>query len=462
MDVGSVSSVDSLSHQGSPARSEEASWKAWRGSSSSSSSSDSGAKTAYYMPNYVNNFASATTGHFNFPPTVTTACFRPVTTVISGDAAAPDGAFALSQPGNMEYVKTPYRVATSPGAKRTYLGAFLFVAASLALLCVAALAYPVFYYNYVPKKLISIPIYLQYNAGLNPYGVTSLSSNLMLEQAYDVSVELTLPRSPANLERGNFMVALYAMKSKPDNPAFAFSVPSDPYEHVTNNNVVFSSRRPALIPYQDSLVSTASRILFLLYHIIFSHVSQTTTLVIPMGELVEFRDVLPLSILLDVQAGQTLQVYSCTITLVARLTGIRWFMYNHRILSFVACTTIFWFAEMLSMGIAWITLEYFRSRRKSKDFIKSGAGQEPWTPIKYGEMMDPDYEQSPMTKTGDEARIKEESTEQDTLVEFPRHTGDADDEDDSEDVWKESGAGMSFNEGQGGGLRRRSSWGGRA
>lgn len=30
------------------------------------------------------------------------------------------------------------------------------------LLGIASLAYPVFYYNYVPKKLITVPIHLQY------------------------------------------------------------------------------------------------------------------------------------------------------------------------------------------------------------------------------------------------------------------------------------------------------------
>ncbi|KAI3317729.1 hypothetical protein HD806DRAFT_514120 [Xylariaceae sp. AK1471] len=364
--------------------------------------------------------------------------------------------------GNMEYVKAPYQVATSSTAKRTYLGTVLFVAASLALLCVAALAYPIFYYNYVPKKVISLPIHLQYNAGLNPYGVTSVSSHLMLEQAYDVHVELTLPRSPTNLERGNFMVALYALNSNPDNPGFAFSMPEDPYEHVTNNNVVFSSRRPALIPYEDPLVSTAARILFLLYHIVFSHVSQTVTLSIPMGELVEFRDVLPLSILIDVQAGQTLQVYSSTVTLVARLTGIRWFMYNHRILSFWVCTTVFWLAEMVSMGIAWLVLGSVLSGRKSEDVMMKQEAHTRWerqTPTQHEETTD--HEQSPTVKTEDETKIKEESMEQETIERFPRHAGDADDEDDGEDGWEESGAGTSFHDGEGGNVRRRSTRGGR-
>ena len=92
----------------------------------------------------------------------------------------------------------------------------------------------------------------------------------MRETEYDVSVELTLPRSPPNTERGNFMVALFATKSKIDNPAQSWTVPQDPYDHIRADNVVFSSRRPALVPYEDPLVSYASRVLFLLYHVAVS------------------------------------------------------------------------------------------------------------------------------------------------------------------------------------------------
>ncbi|KAI1823490.1 hypothetical protein F4861DRAFT_509993 [Xylaria intraflava] len=355
----------------------------------------------------------------------------------------------------MEYLKAPYRVATSPTAKKTYLGTFLFVYASLVLLGIAALAYPVFYYNYVPKKFVTFPIHLQYNAGLNPYGVVSLSSDLMVEQAYDVSVELTLPRSPTNLGRGNFMVALYAMKTAPDNPAFAFSAPGgDPYEHVTKDNVVFSSRRLALIPYEDPLVSTASRIFFLLYHIVFSRAAETITLTIPMAELVEFKGVLPLSFLVDVQAGQTLQVYSSSMTLVARLSGLRWFMYNHRILSFFIGATIFWLAEVVSMGLAWLVLGWVSSnRRRDVSKIKSEEHREPSTP---GEDTP---EHSTISAIKGEDDIK---SERGTSVELPHHAGDADDEGDSGNDWKEASPSTAsgFHSGKGGQVRRRLSWGG--
>ncbi|KAI1777303.1 putative adipose-regulatory protein-domain-containing protein [Hypoxylon cercidicola] len=371
----------------------------------------------------------------------------------------------------MQYVKGPYRAATSPAAQRTYLNTLLFFAASLALLCIAAIAYPIFYYNYVPKKVISIPVHLQYNSGINPYGITSLASNLMLEQAYDVTVDLEVPRSPANFAKGNFMVSLFAIRSVPENPAFSFSFSGaahDPYSHVREDNVVFMSRRPTLIPYEDPLVSTTSRIVFMFYHIFHPSASEKTTLTIPMGELVEFKDVLPLSILVDVEAGQTLQVYSATVTLVARLTGIRWAMYNHRIISFVVCTTAFWIAEMFSMVFAWLILGSLVSGRNP-----GNTGGAKWEEAAEDPRIDPAVPMAPFAYSGisegdlgfkhedddDDVKVKDESLDRETLVDLP-----ADDEEDSEDVWRETGAGAGtgLSHEKGGSLRRRPSRGGRA
>ncbi|KAK6855418.1 hypothetical protein PG990_008286 [Apiospora arundinis] len=270
----------------------------------------------------------------------------------------------------VELVKRPIRLATAPTAQRAYINTLLFISTSAALLCIAALAYPVFYYSYVPKKVVSLPIHLQYNAGVNPYGLTSLSHDLMLDTAYDVSVHLTLPRSPPNLGHGNFMVALVATRSVLDDPAQswgpqAFATPVDPYADLLTappGHVVFSSRRPALLPYEDPFVSRASRALFLFWHILVGSATSSAgriTLDLPMGELVEFRDQLPLSLLLDVQAGQNLQVYAARVELVARLTGLRWLMYNHRLISFVVCTGLFWSAEMITMAAAWAILMFF-------------------------------------------------------------------------------------------------------
>lgn len=53
-------------------------------------------------------------------------------------------------------------MVTDPAAQRVYVTSFLFAIASLVLLCVAAAAYPIFYYRYVPTKVVSVPVHLQY------------------------------------------------------------------------------------------------------------------------------------------------------------------------------------------------------------------------------------------------------------------------------------------------------------
>ncbi|KAI1638199.1 putative adipose-regulatory protein-domain-containing protein [Biscogniauxia mediterranea] len=433
------------------------------------------------------------------------------------------------QPGIMEHVKAPFRAAVSPTARRTYLSTVLFIAASLVLLGVAAIAYPVFYYNYVPKKVVSIPVHLQYNAALNPYGVASISPNLMLEQAYDVSVELSLPRSPANLERGNFMVALYALRSTqpPPNPAMLAlptSAPTqqeepaqnNPYAQLTPDRVVFASRRPVLIPYEDPLVSTTSRVMFLLYHALFAPAAaEMAALAVPMGELVlaEGRDGPPLatsggplSLLLDVQAGQTLQVYAVTVKLVARLSGVRWAMYNYRVLSFLVCTAVFWASEMLSMALAWLALGYFFAGRREQEnknqalARREGEGRDLGRARRRdflddddddgmaGEAENPMYEIKREDGDGDDdddylkeeedVKIKKEESEEpeSTLVGTPRQAAgpaaDAVDEEEAkdDDTWKEipgPATRTGFDDGRTGGdggrggllLRKRSSHG---
>lgn len=272
------------------------------------------------------------------------------------------------------------------------------------------------------------------------------------------------------------MVALYALKSVPANPALVLSAsaPVDPYTYVAEDDVVYASRRPVLIPYEDRVVSAASRVLFLLYHILFARASETLTLSIPMGELVQFRGVRPLSMLVDVQAGQTLQVYSSSVTLVARLTGIRWFMYNHRILSFAVCTASFWLAEMVAMGLAWLVLGWVLSKHGGVETGEIAKKENAETEGLSGQGALTRYEMG-MTKKedglGDDDIIKEETPEPelglgldlglDTPERSPRHVGDADDEGDSGDGRGRDGAraatGLEY--GRGGQVRRRVSRG---
>ncbi len=141
-----------------------------------------------------------------------------------------------------DYVRGTYSVVTSKAAQRTLLNTVLLVIASTILYGFAAVGYILFYHNYLPDQVTTVPVHLQYGLvlsrhiwlfdpanervgrermgltrlrdsyGLNPYGVAFLGDrNLEDLQAYDITVSLTLPRSPANINRGNFMVALHLL-----------------------------------------------------------------------------------------------------------------------------------------------------------------------------------------------------------------------------------------------------------
>ena len=70
------------------------------------------------------------------------------------------------------------------------------------------------------------------------------------------------------------------------------------------------------------------------------------------------RAKVPAYVLLEIQTGQEVQVYDVRIKFKARFGGMRWLMYNHRIISFTAFTTAFWFAEIIFTALGWVALRY--------------------------------------------------------------------------------------------------------
>lgn len=172
---------------------------------------------------------------------------------------------------------------------------------------------------------------------------------------------LNLPNSPTNLAHGNFMLALYLLdeaEAPPTKIAMAMigshlplMLAPAPQSILADKNIIFMSTRPAIIPYTDPLVSLAKRLLLLVYHV-FVPASETTRLVVPMVERLEFRPgkMMPTTLVLDVQAGQSLQVYDVLVTFTAQLGGLRWFMHTWWITSFVLFTSLFWLSEVFFLA----------------------------------------------------------------------------------------------------------------
>ncbi|TLS25842.1 hypothetical protein PpBr36_07068 [Pyricularia pennisetigena] len=269
-----------------------------------------------------------------------------------------------SQP--QEYVKDGYRIATSKTAQRTMVQTVFLFSGSIILLCLSSLAYILFYRNYLPDQITTIPLHLQYGRMEKPFAVASLHDrNIKDSQEYDITVSLTVPHSPANLERGNFMISLHlASLSKSEIRQSQIR----PEVFLDSPKVIYSEARPALLPYTSPIISIASRVVFLGYYLLSSS-SETTVLVIPLAESVVFgmgKDYFPTALLVQMDSGTEapLRTYAASVTFAAQLSGLRWLMYRHWIASFVVFTTLFWVCSVLFMLMAWLVMGMFFTHRQ--------------------------------------------------------------------------------------------------
>lgn len=274
------------------------------------------------------------------------------------------------------------------------------------------------------------------------------------------------------------MVSLYLLSSK-DNNALVTSA----YKHANGHTnfgesaVLFHSRRPALVPYVDPVVSLASRTFFLLYHMLFPS-SNTCVMNIPLAESLAFpRDAaVPVSAYLEVEAGQGIQIYHAALTMTAQLRGLRWLMFHYRLLTYVTFTTLFWACEMLFMSAAWALwssivggpASNFKNGRNGKRIGSRGEfeDEEGSGDDIQDELLDyphqfPTYGKQPPLKH--EPEVKKEEERQRPLSEIPIAGAEADDEDefdykDDNSQWRgDSGIGTSYSEEGSVKIRRRAS-----
>ncbi|KAI7303790.1 hypothetical protein KC315_g15476 [Hortaea werneckii] len=292
--------------------------------------------------------------------------------------------------GIKNLILLPIRPFISKTALRTYLTSILIISTSTLLLIFAITAYILFYYAYVPNLTFSRTIHLQFDAvhtnrivNRHPYGTATLAPDIITDQAYDVAIELSLPRTPDNLAAGNFMlqVDMLAAAGKgisgtttpPEGIAsdFAFSQPyatpttttSDPSAPPTGANLLASSRRPAILPYRSWPVETLYKLTEIHWYLL-NFRSETEVLHVPMFEGIAFPATsrrraggkeltLPDALRVEVQSSHRLQIYSARAVFRARFTGLRWFMFSHRLLAAGTFIVGFWVTEMVFAGLMW-------------------------------------------------------------------------------------------------------------
>jgi len=191
---------------------------------------------------------------------------------------------------------------------------------------------------------------------------------------------------------------------------------------------------------------------------------------------------LPAYILLELQTGQEVQVYDVQVHLRARFGGMRWMMYNHRIISFLAFVSAFWFAEIISAGLGWVVLRVFFTPARTdlgkiEDGTEGDGTDASAVVVKLEEETDDaDLSDTPRTfpTYGRQAPLryipkgKDEDSEEYIMDETAIQPLAAEADDESEDFGGksgravDSGIGTSFSEGGGErGLSRRRSRGGK-
>jgi hypothetical protein len=266
---------------------------------------------------------------------------------------------------------------------------------------------------------------------------------------------------------------------KPSLPATSSSILKRT-NTVTPEETLFFSRRPAILTYTSRLVSLSERFLSLPLYILGLR-QESEVLHIPMAESQSFpkgwKNV-PGYVMLELQAGQEVQVYDVRVLFTARFGGLRWLMYNHRLISFLVFTCAFWSSEMIFTLLGWLAVRtLFTPQQEVKtELVKAeetdasqvkGEGEE--------ETDEPDLSDTPRTfpTYGRQAplryvpMVKEEENEEFIMDETAIQplTAEADDEDEELEAYRagrDSGVGTSFSEGgERSGLARRRSKGGK-
>lgn len=196
----------------------------------------------------------------------------------------------------------------------------------------------------------------------------SLQGDLVSAQAYDITLEISLPRTRANRDVGNFMldVSLLAPESgnkKQAGSASLLDTVKDglvPSQHPSSSApVLLRSRRPAILQYRSTLVELTHKLTQLPWYLLgLRHESETLT--ISVFESASFArgssSSVPAALRLEIQSSGRMQVYSAKAIFHARFRGLRWLMYNHRIISAAIFISVFWSVEMVCAGIAWAVL----------------------------------------------------------------------------------------------------------
>ncbi|KAF7192329.1 Seipin [Pseudocercospora fuligena] len=374
----------------------------------------------------------------------------------------------------------PIAPFVSRTALRAYLTTFLVISTIFVLLGCAITAYVLFYWSYIPRIGFERTIHLQFDNVYEhatakraehpyPYGSVNLAPDLVGLQGYDVVVDLVMPRTPENQDAGNFMleVTMYAQDERAINtpvgmsPLDAARLDLSPTSTTPDaSSILAISRRHAILPYRSWMVELLHTFSSLPWYF-FNLREETHKLSVPIFEKVAFakgRQNLPATLQLEIQSTHTLQVYNAAVRFRARFTGLRWIMYNHRIISAFVFITSFWMTELVFFGLAWALLSFYfssassnsineeqRANKESAGAIKQEADEDLAPVLSDTERQFPTLKGQPPLRysRSPTPRVKQEPDDE-PVIPPVTPAAEADDEDEEDVDFFDSGIGTSL------------------
>jgi seipin len=351
----------------------------------------------------------------------------------------------------------PLRIAISKPAQRAYLTSVLFFSTCFFLLLVSIAAYIAFYWTYIPRIGFTRPIHLQFDRLESPpWGVASLTPELVSTQPYDVTIQIRLPRTQTNTEIGNFMIetALFA-------PADKAAVIDDTRMPVPKtyeaNNLLASSRRSAILTYYSPAVDLARKATEL-HWLLLGWRLEAETLDVPVFNGVSFakgwRNV-PDTLQIQIQSHARMQIYEASVVFKARFQGLRWIMYNHRLSSAFVFIGAFWGTQVMFTAMCWAFLSVWifsaaddtpikkQEDAAAKHIKAEESDAETQLAMSDTERSFPTYSKAPAMRYTSPA-VKKEHVEPEPFPQLIPTALEADDEDEDDDYFLDSGLGTSM------------------
>lgn len=223
------------------------------------------------------------------------------------------------------------------------------------------------------------------------------------------------------------------------------------------DNRLALSRRPAILTYRSPIVESLYRLTELHWYILGWR-READSLKLSMFEGVEFargwRNV-PSTMRLEIQSSHRMQIYSAKAIFRARFRGLRWLMYNHRIISAFVFINSFWITELIFAGLAWTAISLYLQPTEAKaeqvhevaEGVKKEDAGESKAMLSDTERTFPSSSRQQPLRYESPTIKQEEDDDAVVLREAGSKGTEADDEDEDADVVLDSGLGTSLESG---------------